>query len=600
MSDFQFLYPYWLLALLPIALIMAWEAYKPKQESLIAPHLARALGVERIDRSPQTLLFIGLALAIIVFALAGPSVEKQTKPTFANTTARVLIMDMSRSMYATDNKPNRLTQARYKAQDILSHWKDGYTGLVSYAADAYTVAPLTTDTATIENLLPNLSPNIMPYPGANAAKGIKQAIKLMKDSQESSGSFVLITDDIDNQEKNDIQSLLQGSKWNLVILGIGSENGAPIPTTDGPLLKTQNGTTVIAKSNFKNMSELANAVNGTFVAITVNNQDVQTVIKETKSSLISAGEKNRQSINDRTNDGYWLLPLLLIFALSLFRKGLIFCFIVVALLNTPLQKTYASPWLNNDQTAKQEFDHKQYEKAAKQFKNPEWIGASYYRAGKYKQAIENLSSIKHPSSETEYNLANALAKDGQLTQAIKHYQNVLAKDPNNADAKHNLSIVKKALKQQHSKKNPQQNHTNNKKDKKTNNQHSQSSSKKNSQHNSNKHSNKHSNKQKQSHSGKQEENKKQSQKTPERHQKNKMAERKSALKQPNNKDEKKKKASQSQNKTATNKDLNKTADPELRKLEQVQNVRDPSRLLRAQLLLQAQRKAPPENNGKEW
>ncbi|MEI8630962.1 hypothetical protein P4S72_00310 [Vibrio sp. PP-XX7] len=47
-------------------------------------------------------------------------------------------------------------------------------------------------------------------------------------------------------------------------------------------------------------------------------------------------------------------------------------------------------------------------------------------------------------------------------------------------------------------------------------------------------------------------------------------------------------------------DQNKQADPELRKLEQVEDARDPSRLLRAQLLLQAQHKAPPEDNGKAW
>lgn len=95
--------------------------------------------------------------------MAGPSWQSAERPSVQNSAARVLIMDMSRSMYATDLAPNRLTQARYKALDLLKGWQEGSTGLVAYAADAYVVSPLTSDSATLANLLPNLSPDIMPY-----------------------------------------------------------------------------------------------------------------------------------------------------------------------------------------------------------------------------------------------------------------------------------------------------------------------------------------------------------------------------------------------------------------------------------------------------
>lgn len=78
------------------------------------------------------------------------------------------MMDMSMSLYATDIKPNRLTQARYKALDLLSLWKEGLTGMVAYAGDAYTISPLTSDINTIKSQVPNLSPDIMPYQGSNA------------------------------------------------------------------------------------------------------------------------------------------------------------------------------------------------------------------------------------------------------------------------------------------------------------------------------------------------------------------------------------------------------------------------------------------------
>lgn len=52
-------------------------------------------------------------------------------------------------------------------------------------------------------------------------------------------------------------------------------------------------------------------------------------------------------------------------------------------------------------------------------------------------------------------------------------------------------------------------------------------------------------------------------------------------------------------------DSSQTIDPELRKLEQVESARDPSRLLKAQMFLQAKQREesqvqPPQNNGKKW
>ncbi|MDN3685501.1 VWA domain-containing protein [Vibrio sinaloensis] len=103
--------------------------------------------------------------AIAILALSGPSLTSKSRPSFANSSARVVVMDMSMSMYATDVKPNRLTQARYKVSDLLSYWQEGSTGLVAYAGDAYIVSPMTSDSSTIANLVPNLSPELMPYPG---------------------------------------------------------------------------------------------------------------------------------------------------------------------------------------------------------------------------------------------------------------------------------------------------------------------------------------------------------------------------------------------------------------------------------------------------
>ena len=128
MSDFILLYPLWLVALVPWAGFIVWLMHRGRAQTLIAPHLASAMGIASAIKQPTRLRIIGICGVIAIVALSGPSVSKQQRPSYINSSARVMVMDMSMSMYATDIKPNRLTQARYKALDLLKNWQEGSTG----------------------------------------------------------------------------------------------------------------------------------------------------------------------------------------------------------------------------------------------------------------------------------------------------------------------------------------------------------------------------------------------------------------------------------------------------------------------------------------
>ena len=74
----------------------------------------------------------------------------------------------SKLMDAADIKPSRLVRARHKIADILNLRTEGQTGLVVYAADAFAVTPLTSDTETVMAMLPNLDSSLMPAQGSRA------------------------------------------------------------------------------------------------------------------------------------------------------------------------------------------------------------------------------------------------------------------------------------------------------------------------------------------------------------------------------------------------------------------------------------------------
>ncbi|MEZ8100454.1 VWA domain-containing protein, partial [Vibrio bivalvicida] len=442
MSSFLFLYPQWLIATLPWMGLIYWLTRRNRSQTLIAPHLAKAMGLQVTQTSKIALNLMAVCGLITIVALAGPSFSKQERPSFVNTSARVVVMDMSMSMYATDIKPNRLTQAKYKVSDLLENWQEGSTGLVAYAGDAYRISPMTSDSLTIANQVPNLSPELMPYPGANAAAGVELAIQMMTNIGLAQGNIVLVADDIDDQERDDIQSLLSGTNWQLVLLGMGSRSGAPIKLSDGTLMTKASGQPVVAKSNFDNMRALASSLDGYFVPVQITNSDVEKITQLT-SHIDSTGNMNKdQSVTEQINQGYWLLPLLIVPALLLFRRGILFS---VALIFIPLlspKPAMATPWLNQDQQAMQYFENKEYDKAAEQFSQQEWKGIAQYQAQNYEGAIKSLKGAT--SQEGRYNLANAYAQNGQLDEAENLYQSILNQDPSNQDAKHNLEVVRQA------------------------------------------------------------------------------------------------------------------------------------------------------------
>ncbi|EED28243.1 TPR repeat-containing protein [Vibrio sp. 16] len=602
----------WLIALLPWFAIIFWLKSRARTQTLIAPHLAKAMGVQGATLNRRRFALIALSGVVAIVALSGPSFHALERPSFANTSARVVVMDMSMSMYATDIKPNRLTQARYKVTDLLSHWQEGSTGLVAYAGDAYMVSPMTSDANTIANLVPNLSPELMPYPGANAASGIKLAIEMMQNTGLATGHIVLVTDDIDDTERNTIESLLSNSNWHLSILGIGSRAGAPIKLDNGSLMTLDNGQPVVAKSNFTNMQTLAFETGGQFVPVQVTNNDVLQIARSTSQVDETSATKSDQMIEERINQGFWLIPLLIIPALLMFRRGVFFAVALAVLPLAHSPSAQASPWLTKDQQAMQHFENKQYQQAADLFEDPNWKGIAQYESGDYQGAAETLAPLSSP--QAMYNRANALAQLGNYQDAIDLYESVLKQEPDNQDARTNLERVKERLQQQgDSSQSPEQNNQNAQQNLSSSEQEEGQQTPSEQQSNPEQASD---TDEPQQQSTQEEKNQpqqgEQAQDDQDGMQQSKPSgqqEDKSQGQQEDSEQSQQSQAQPSSNDPQTESDAlaadlsqdnQQPIDPELRKLQQVEAARDPSRLLRAQMLLQAQQKQPPQQTGKKW
>lgn len=481
--DFHFLRPLWLLGLIPLGLLFfilkARQSFQANQwRKVIDPELLKHLLKDGSQQNTSFSHWLWLLLwMLICFGLAGPTFKKLPSPVIKNQDGLVIILDLSYSMVAQDVKPDRLTRAKQKITDILRVREDGQTALVVYAGSAFAVTPLTDDTQTISNLLPAVSPMIMPNFGSRADKSIELAKELIKNAGLSSGQLLLISDGINQKQVSNIKKSIENSPYSLSIIGVGSQNGAPIPLGNKGFLRDK-GKIIMAKFDSSTFDSLAVSTKINWAKISLTDSDWQGLLS---SDVSLQKESKNQASNyfDKWQDvGYWLIIPACFLCLLFFRRGyqLVLLFMVLGLANP--QQAWAfkldDMFKNKDQKG-HELLEKNPKQAAKTFNSPMWQGISHYKAKDYKQAAQSFGKLDTP--EAHYNRGNALAQMQQYQQSIDAYKQALEKNPSLERAKKNLKQVEEALKKQKKRnkqqKNQEQNQPENQKDKGENQQSSQ-------------------------------------------------------------------------------------------------------------------------------
>ncbi|MBB1310939.1 VWA domain-containing protein [Pseudoalteromonas sp. SR41-8] len=454
--DFEFIRPTVLWLLVPVCLVFTIAIIKHKKTSqgeLIAAHLAKFVINTNNQKNTQPMWLIALFAVLAVIFSAGPSFEEKQVPVFQSKNARVIVMDMSLSMYSTDIAPSRLVQARFKALDMIKLFKEGDTALVAYAGTAYTISPLTNDAATLENLIPSLSPDIMPDKGSNVLAGLDAAKELLTQAGYLEGDIILVTDGIEQSEQQDISQFTDVNPYRLNIYGIGTEQGAPIKLPEGGFLKDSYGQIVVPTINISMLNGLARNSGGKFATYQPSARDIQ-IFAPSANSEILKNEKQSQALW-RIDAGIYGLFILLPMMLWIFRRGAFAAaFLVVSFL--PQHNAYAvelpSVFKNQDQRALDAYQQGEYEQAATA-DSSQLKGAALYQQGNFDAALAQFSQDK--SATGLYNYGNALAKAGKLDEAIAAYQQAQTLQDDFTQAKENQALVEQLKNQQQQQQNQQ-------------------------------------------------------------------------------------------------------------------------------------------------
>ena len=452
-SELHLLRPLALLGLIPALIAVALAQWRKRSagnwEKIINPALLPYLMQGETSKKQRGMLWVLLAWMITCLALAGPSWQQLPQPVHKKDAALILIMDLSPSMLAEDIKPSRLERARYKLIDILKNRSEGFSALVVYGGAAYTLTPLTEDSNTIISLVPVLHPTLLPEYGSNTEDAIETALELAVNGGYQQGDLLLITDEVSRSAFNSIQSMIsKAGKFRLSILGVGTQQGAPIPTGAGGFAKDRSGAIIIPKLSPAFLQMLAQNNGGIYAGMSADDSDIEALLATTEELFPDATKELERSFDLWDDQGFWLVFLLLPIIVLSFRKGNIALILLAPLLfSDPVSALgWQDLWKTADQQAREALENGDAAAAQSLFKDPEWRGSAAYKAGDYESAINEF--LDFDDADSHYNRGNALAHSGDLDAAIEAYDQALAMNPEMEDAKANKELLEQLKQQQ--------------------------------------------------------------------------------------------------------------------------------------------------------
>lgn len=465
LNQLHFLQPLWLISLIPLAGLLGL-LYKHKTgnsawSKIIDPNLLPLLLKGSENKTNRLgLILLAIAWLITVIALANPVWEKVPRPIFQTNAARVIVLDLSRSMLIPDLKPSRLSRARFKIEDILARTEEGQTGLVVFAGAAFTAAPLTRDSDTLRSLLNVLKPDIMPAQGSRADLGLLKAQELLQQANIKQGQVLLIADGVVGKMAEIAAKKLHDNGYTVSVLGVGTEAGGRIPNLRQA---------VTVKLDSDELQAIAKLGGGDYQLISNTNHDLEQLLNPLTSN--STDNESQKSVSDLQNQDWksnapFLILLLLPLAAFAFRRGwLLNLFLVIGLVSLSVQpqtvfaeeaegtsfknslsKTWNNLWQRQDQQADKALQQQQYQQALELSTDPLRRGSAEYKQGDYNQALDSFSQAIGP--DADYNRGNTLAKLEKYQDAIKAYDKTLTQDKNHADAKSNKATIEKLIEEQ--------------------------------------------------------------------------------------------------------------------------------------------------------
>lgn len=462
METLTLLRPLWLWGLLAVPVWIAlwrWRRHRiDPWRSVCDVALLQAQQIGAGGKDYARLLWLLIAYVLTLVALAGPSLGREPQPLSQNSDALIIALDLSQVMRAGDLKPDRLSRARFKLTALLRQRKAGQTALIAYAGEAFTVAPLTDDLSTLDNLLQALDPSVMPISGQRPERAIRMATQMLDDASLSRARLLLLAS-ASSADAERAAAEAQQRGLTVSVLGVGTTQGAPVPVGGGGFLQDANGGILLPKLDDEALNDLAEAGGGSYRRIADDESDLRALgVMDQNRTAADDEVVTDQSMTQPRDDGPWVLLFLLPLVAMAMRRGVLWSVVLAAPLLSSPQVSQASVWddlwQRPDQQAWQALQSDDPARARELAQDPVLRGSAAYRAQDFTAAAEDFA--RGEGVESDYNRGTALAKAQRYEEALAAFDEVLKRDPSHGDAKANRDAVAQWLEQQKQQEKPDQ------------------------------------------------------------------------------------------------------------------------------------------------
>ena len=209
------------------------------------------------------------ALVMIIVAIARPRSSQEMERIDTEGIDIILAMDVSTSMLARDLTPDRINASKDIAIEFIAQRPSDRMGIVVFAGESFTQCPLTTDRATLINLMKEVQTDLI-EDGTAIGNGLATAVARMKDSDAKSRVVILLTDGVNNRGEVSPQMAAEIAKTygvRVYTIGVGKEGMAPYPVMTPWGVEVQNVKVEIDEAL---LAEIAESTGGRYFRATDN------------------------------------------------------------------------------------------------------------------------------------------------------------------------------------------------------------------------------------------------------------------------------------------------------------------------------------------
>lgn len=280
---------YWLVLALALLVILIYLGLRQRDKlgAFVSPEMQKRLAFRK-SRTRTVLRYIFLSLFFLfgILALMRPYIVKTESLAASKKTANVyILLDVSKSMLATDTAPNRLERAKAEIRDMLPSLLDHRVGLAVFAGRLSVLSPLTVDQGFLRLALDNATVNSVSLGGTRIGDALARTTEMLA-QQEGPKAILLISDGEDHESYPlEAAKAARRAGVSVIAVGFGSEAGSTLDIVDPKTgakkrITDSSGKEVISKLDGKTLREIALQTKGVYIPAATGVLDLEDIMKK--------------------------------------------------------------------------------------------------------------------------------------------------------------------------------------------------------------------------------------------------------------------------------------------------------------------------------